>query len=162
MKFYKVVWLMEDSDNLIYAIRTLVGQEKNVAQMIARNVKNSGIEVNSILVPETLRGYILVESSSKLDMQNPALKVPNIRGAVEGMITFEEIKTFLKPEPILASIQKGSIVELISGPFKGEKAKVVRIDESREEVVLELIEAAVPIPVTVKGDQIRIIQKEAD
>ena len=55
-----------------------------------------------------------------------------------------------------------SIVELISGPFKGEKAKVVRIDESREDVVLELIEAAVPIPVTVKGDQIRLIQKEAD
>ena len=47
-------------------------------------------------------------------------------------------------------------------PFKGERAKVARIDESREEVVLELIEAAVPIPVTVKADQIRIIQKEAD
>ena len=77
-------------------------------------------------------------------------------------ITFEEVKRFLKPEPIISSIQKGSIVELISGPFKGERAKVVRIDESREEVVLELIEAAVPIPVTVKADQIRIIQKEAD
>ena len=62
----------------------------------------------------------------------------------------------------ISSIQKGSIVELVSGPFKGERAKVVRIDESREEVVLELIEAAVPIPVTVKADQIRIIQKEAD
>ena len=77
-------------------------------------------------------------------------------------ITFDEAKRFLKPEPIISSIQKGSIVELISGPFKGERAKVVRIDESREEVVLELIEAAVPIPVTVKADQIRIIQKEAD
>ena len=65
-------------------------------------------------------------------------------------------------EDINIQIQKGSIVELISGPFKGERAKVVRIDESREEVVLELIEAAVPIPVTVKADQIRIIQKEAD
>ena len=53
-------------------------------------------------------------------------------------------------------------MELISGPFKGEKAKVVRIDESKEDVVLELIEATVPIPVTVKGDQIRLIQKEAD
>jgi transcriptional antiterminator NusG len=147
---------------LIYAIRTLVGQEKNVARMIARNVKNSGLEVTSILVPDTLRGYILIESSSNIDMQNPAFRVPNIRGAVEGDISFDEIKSFLKPEPIIASVKKGSIVELISWPFKGEKAKVVRIDESKEEVVLELIEAAVPIPVTVKGDQIRLIQKEAD
>jgi transcription termination/antitermination protein NusG len=147
---------------LIYAFRTLVGQEKNVARLLARNVKNSDLEVNSILVPDTLRGYILVESSSKLDMQDPALKVPNLRGSVEGEITFEEIKSFLNPEPVIASVKKGSIVELISGPFKGEKAKVVRIDESKEEVVLELIEAAIPIPVTVKGDQIRLIQKEAD
>jgi len=147
---------------LIYAFRTLVGQEKNVARLLARNVKNSDLEVNSILVPDTLRGYILVETSSKLDMQDPALKVPNLRGSVEGEITFEEIKNFLNPEPIIASVKKGSIVELISGPFKGERAKVVRIDESKEEVVLELIEAAIPIPVTVKGDQIRLIQKEAD
>jgi len=147
---------------LIYAFRTLVGQEKNVARLLARNVKNSELEVNSILVPDTLRGYILVETSSKIDMQDPALKVPNLRGSVEGEISFEEIKGFLNPEPIIASVKKGSIVELISGPFKGEKAKVVRIDESKEEVVLELIEAAIPIPVTVKGDQIRLIQKEAD
>lgn len=147
---------------MIYAFRTLVGQEKNVARLLARNVKNSDLDVNSILVPDTLRGYILVESSSKLDMQDPALKVPNLRGSVEGEITFEEIKSFLNPEPVIASVKKGSIVELISGPFKGEKAKVVRIDESKEEVVLELIEAAIPIPVTVKGDQIRLIQKEAD
>ncbi len=150
------------SDILIYAIRTLVGQEKNVARIIARNVKNSDLEVNSILVPESLRGYILVESSTKLDMRNPAFKVPHMKGAIEGEIPFEEVKSFLNPEPIIASIKKGSIIELISGPFKGERAKVVRIDESKEDVVLELIEAAVPIPVTVKGDQIRLIQKEAD
>lgn len=147
---------------MIYALRTLVGQEKNVARLLSRNVKNSDIEVTSILVPDNLRGYILVESSSKIDMQDPAFKVPNLRGSVEGEITFEEIKSFLNPEPIIASVKKGSIVELISGPFKGERAKVVRIDESKEEVVLELIEAAIPIPVTVKGDQIRLIQKEAD
>ncbi|MGZ7043016.1 MAG: transcription elongation factor Spt5 [Methanobacterium sp.] len=147
---------------MIYALRTLVGQEKNVARLLSRNVKNSDIEVTSILVPDNLRGYILVESSSKIDMQDPAFKVPNLRGSVEGEITFEEIKGFLNPEPIISSIKKGSIVELITGPFKGERAKVVRIDEPKEEVVLELIEAAIPIPVTVKGDQIRLIQKEAD
>jgi len=147
---------------LIYALRTLVGQEKNVAKLLSRNVRNSDIEITSILVPDNLRGYILVESSSKIDMQNPAFKVPNLRGSIEGEITFEEIRGFLKPEPIISSVKKGSIVELISGPFKGEKAKVVRIYESKEEVVLELIEAAIPIPVTVKGDQIILIQKEAD
>ncbi|RBQ23412.1 Transcription elongation factor Spt5 [Candidatus Methanobinarius endosymbioticus] len=162
---------MEDHKNSIYALKTATGQERNVARMLARKSKDSGIDVGAILVPESLKGYILVESSTKIDMQNPAFKIPHLRGIVESksktagdanIVTFEEVKKFLNPEPIISSIQKGSIVELISGPFKGERAKVVRIDESREEVVLELIEAAVPIPVTVKADQIRIIQKEAN
>lgn len=161
---------METSENSIYALKISAGQERNVARMLARKSRDSGIGVSAVLVPESLKGYILVESSTKIDMQNPAFKIPHLRGIVEGktksqggnVVTFEEVKKFLNPEPIISSIQKGSIVELISGPFKGERAKVVRIDESREEVVLELIEAAVPIPVTVKGDQIRIIQKEAD
>ncbi len=154
---------MEDK-NAIYALKTSVGQEKNVARMLARKVKASTMEINAILAPESLKGYILVEVSGKLDIRNPALRVPHLRGIVDGEkpIDFDEIGKFLKPEPIISSIKKGSIVELISGPFKGERAKVIRIDESREEVVLELIEAAVPIPVTVKADQIRIIQKEAD
>jgi len=162
---------MEDHKNSIYALKTATGQERNVARLLAKRSRDSGVGVNAILVPESLKGYILVESSTKIDMRNPSLKIPHLRGIVEGksrsvedgnIVTFEEVKKFLNPEPIISSIQKGSIVELISGPFKGERAKVVRIDESREEVVLELIEAAVPIPVTVKGDQIRIIQKEAD
>ncbi|MDR2967340.1 MAG: transcription elongation factor Spt5 [Methanobacteriaceae archaeon] len=161
---------MEDSTNSIYALKTSAGQERNVARMLARKTKNSGLEILAVLVPESLKGYILVESATKIDMQNPALKIPHLRGIVEGnskskdgsFVTFEEVAKFLNPEPIISSIKKGSIVELVSGPFKGERAKVVRIDESREDVVLELIEAAVPIPVTVKGDQIRIIQKEAD
>lgn len=155
---------MEDTNNTIYALKTSAGQEQNVARLLARKVDDSGVGICSILVPESLKGYILVESSTKIDMRNPAIKVPHLRGVVEGekKITFEEVKKFLNPEPIISSIQKGSIVELVSGPFKGERAKVVRIDESREEVVLELIEAAVPIPVTVQADQIRIIQKEAD
>ena len=151
---------MEDANSSIYALKTSAGQERNVARLLAHKaISVEGIGISAILVPESLKGYILVESSTKIDLRNPDLKVPHLRGVVEGKhgITFEEAKRFLKPEPIISSIQKGSV-----GPFKGERAKVVRIDESREEVVLELIEAAVPIPVTVKADQIRIIQKEAD
>lgn len=79
---------------MIYAIRTLVGQEKNVARIIGRNVKNSGIEVNSILVPESLRGYILVESTSKIDMQNPAFKVPHMKVLSKGKYPTMRLKTF--------------------------------------------------------------------
>lgn len=51
-------------------------------------------------------------------------------------------------------------MELVSGPFKGEKARVVRVDVKKEEITVELFEATVPIPVTVQGDSIKVLQKE--
>ena len=54
-------------------------------------------------------------------------------------------------------IAEGDIIELIAGPFKGERAQVQRIDESKDQVTVELYEATVPIPVTVRGDQIRVL-----
>ena len=147
---------------MFYAMRVLIGQEKTVAALLAQSVKHEDTGISAILSPESMQGYIFVDSDKALDMRHPALKVPNLRGLVEGDVDFDELKAFLNPEPAMANVSKGSIVELTSGPFKGEKAKVVRIDEAKEDVVLELIEAAVPIPVTVKGDQIRLIQREAE
>ena len=147
---------------MFYAMRVLIGQEKNVAALLAQSIKHEDTGISAILAPESMQGYIFVESDKMLDMRHPALRVPNLRSLVEGDVEFDELKSFLNPEPAMVNIIKGSIVELTSGPFKGEKAKVVRIDEAKEDVVLELIDAAVPIPVTVKGDQIRLIQKEAE
>jgi transcriptional antiterminator NusG len=55
---------------------------------------------------------------------------------------------------------EGDVIELIAGPFKGEKARVQKIDESKEEITVELFEAMVPIPVTVRGDHVRVLEKD--
>jgi transcriptional antiterminator NusG len=49
---------------------------------------------------------------------------------------------------------------MITEPFKNEKAKVVRIDKQKGEVVISLLGASVPIPVTVKLDNIKVIRRE--
>jgi len=60
------------------------------------------------------------------------------------------------------NIQKKDTVEIISGPFKREQAKITRIDKQKEEVVVELLEAAVPIPITLKMDSVKVIRRESD
>ena len=77
-----------------------------------------------------------------------------------GTSTLEELKPHLTPPPAITGIAEGNIVEVIAGPFKGEKARVQRIDEGKEEVTVELFEAMVPIPITVRGDHVRVIEKE--
>ena len=44
---------MEDIENSIYALKTSAGQERNVARLLARKSKDSGVGICSILVPES-------------------------------------------------------------------------------------------------------------
>ena len=57
------------------------------------------------------------------------------------------------------TIENGDTIEMISGPFKGEKARVTKFDEAKDEITVELIEVAVPIPVTVKSKMVKLFQK---
>lgn len=67
----------------------------------------------------------------------------------------------LEQVKIEMNIRKNDIVEIISGPFKRENAKVIRINKPKEEIVVELLEAAVPIPITVKMDAVKVIRRES-
>ena len=39
---------------------------------------------------------------------------------------------------------------------------MTRIDQTKEEVVVELLEAAIPIPITVKLDSVKVIRREGE
>jgi hypothetical protein len=67
-------------------------------------------------------------------------------------------------EPIIEeiNIEKGDIIEIIGEPFKKEKAKVIRVDKAKGEAVVTLLAAVVPIPVTVKLDNIKVIRREKE
>ena len=56
----------------------------------------------------------------------------------------------------------GDIVEIIGGPFKGEKAKITRVDTTKDEVILELFESTHPIPIKVHADYIKKIMSKDD
>ena len=52
------------------------------------------------------------------------------------------------------------MLKVVAGPFKDEKAKVTRVDKTKSEIVVELLEAAVPIPITINLDSVKVIGKD--
>ncbi|MDI6719210.1 MAG: transcription elongation factor Spt5 [Methanomicrobiales archaeon] len=152
---------MTDGENRIFAIKTTAKQERAVADSIKKVVESgSDIKVTAIIVPDELRGYVLVESPEKYArIEQLAERVPHARSVVRGETRLEEVAHFLVPKPVVSGIQEGTIVELIAGPFKGEKAIVKRVDTGKEEITVELYESVVPIPITVRGDHVRVVEK---
>ncbi len=106
-----------------------------------------------------LRGYVFAEGMSFEGVREMLKGIRKARGLVDGETTLKEVEPLLVPKITVEGFVEGAIVELISGPFKGEKARVKKIDQAKEEITVELIEAVVPIPVTVRGDHVRMLEK---
>ena len=109
-----------------------------------------------------MRGYVFVEAGTRSDAEQAAFNVPYARGLLKHEIEYKEIEHMLEQVKKDVNIQKNDIAEIISGPFKREKCKITRIDKGKEEVVVELLEAAVPIPITVKMDAVRVIRRDTE
>ncbi|MDZ7730384.1 MAG: transcription elongation factor Spt5 [Natrialbaceae archaeon] len=141
----------------IYAVKTTASQERTVADMIINREEN---EVHAALAPDSLTSYVMVEADNNAVLERVLEDIPHARSIVPGESDLSEVEHFLSPKPDVEGIAEGDLVELIAGPFKGEKAQVQRIDESKDQVTVELYEATVPIPVTVRGDQIRVLDSD--
>ncbi|MFC1728279.1 transcription elongation factor Spt5 [Nanoarchaeota archaeon] len=152
----------EESGSEIYALRTTANREDQVMDFITSNVEKKKLEVYSILHPHGMRGYIFVEAGSRSDAEQAAHGIPYARGILPKPVGFEEIEQNLEQAPTEMNIKKNDIAEIISGPFKREQCKITRIDPVKGDVVVELLEAAVPIPITLKMDAVKVIRREGE
>ncbi|MDO8628593.1 MAG: transcription elongation factor Spt5 [Nanoarchaeota archaeon] len=146
----------------IFTLRTTANREDQVFDFVSSNAIRKGYKIYSLMKPHGLRGYIFVEAENKQALEEAYHGVPYARGILGQPIDIKEIEPMLEQTKTSMNIQKSDIVEIISGPFKREQARVTRIDMAKEEVVVELLEAAVPIPITVKLDSVKVIRREAE
>lgn len=147
----------------IYAVRTAANREDQVVDyMVAKLAREDKIEIYSVIRPHGMRGYIFIEVASRGDAEMALQKVPYARGLLPQEIPYQEIEHMLEQVKVEMNIRKNDIVEIISGPFKRENAKVTRVNKIKEEIVVELLEAAVPIPITVSMDAVKVIRRDSD
>ncbi len=146
----------------IFVLRTTVNREEQVIDFIARKAKQKHLNVYSVLHPHGMRGYVFIEAGSKHDAEQAITGVPYARGLLKNPVFLKDIEHLLEKGKREINIKKNDIAEIIAGPFKREKCKVIRVDKAKGDVVVQLLEAAVPIPLTVKIDNIKVIRREEE
>ena len=144
----------------IMILKTQMDQERSAADTLAAKANLGEKDIYAILSPGGLRGYMFVEGMNTDRLREKIRDIRKAYSFIPGETSLEEIDHYLTPVSAVVGISEGDIVELVNGPFKGERARVQHIDEGKEEITVELVEAMVPIPVTVKGDSVRVIDKE--
>jgi len=144
---------------MIYAVKTIIGRENVVLEAMAGKAKARALNVKALVHPEELKGYVFVEGDLR-DIEEMIKEIPHARSVIRRPVALSEIKRFLEPKKVEIDINEGDIVEVIGGPFKGEKGKVIRFDKEKKEITLELIEVTVPIPITVNAGLVKIVKRK--
>ena len=145
---------------MMFVYRVTAGQEKVVLDMLSKKVRKESLKIYSIAYFEDLKGYLIVEGEDEVSVRQGGLRIPHIKGVLDKPMALKDIEGMVDAaKPAVLSISKGDLVELVSGPFRGEKARVIKIDTNKDEVTVELTDVAVPIPVTVKANTIKVFQK---
>lgn len=150
----------EQPNSVIYVVKVTTNKEDKALDMIAEKIQKRKINVYAVARPHGLRGYIFLEAPDRDNAEEAVFNLPYVKGIIPKVISYEEVKPILEPVTADVKIEKNDIVEIISEAFKKEKAKVVRIDKAKGEAIVSLLGSVVPIPVTVKLDNIRVIRRD--
>lgn len=144
----------------LFAIRTTANREDQVMDFMYSNIEKKKIDVFSLIRPHGMRGYVFIEAPTRYTAEQAIYGVPYTRGLLNDEMSYSEVEHLLETTKIKANIEKNDVVEIITSPFKGEKAKITRVDFTKDEVVVELLQTAVPIPITLSIDSIKVIRRE--
>ena len=152
----------EKPETTIFAIRTTANREDQVMSFVASNAARKKLDVYSVISPHGMRGYIFIEAKDRASAEQAAYGVPYARGVLPNEIDYKEIEHMLEQVKRDVNIQKNDIAEIISGAFKRDKCKITRVDKVKGEVVVELLESPVPIPITLPIDSVKVIRRDED
>ncbi len=144
-----------------YIVRTVPGKEDKFLDFLEKYLsKKENHGVYSFIRPENVKGYVFVETDGLNKVVDVLRNVPNNRGVIRTPLKFEDIEKYLEREAEQINISERDLVEIIAGPFKGDKAKVIRLVPGKDEVVIEPLNVPVPIPITLSIDDIRVVNNE--
>lgn len=149
--------MSEEVKSHLFAIRTTGGQEKVVMNLLETRAKMNKINIQSVLLVDNLKGYVVVEAIDPSAAYQAIEGVRHIRGQLRGELEFKDIEGYLVKKSTVSALAVDQTVEITGGPFKGMKATITRVDHEKEEATVVLLDASYQLPVTVDANYLKVV-----
>jgi transcription termination/antitermination protein NusG len=146
----------EDDDSKFFVVRVAGGQESMIASMLQSRLNSKKIEgIYSVLFLENFKGYVVVEAVDSNIAYEALHGIRHIRGQIRGELPFKDLEGYLIKKPVVTELVIDDTVEIIAGPFKSMKAKIMRVDYEKQEATVVLLDSPYQIPVTVDANYLK-------
>ncbi len=141
-----------------YVVKVVGGQEKSVASSLMKKTELQKLPIYSIVVNDKMKGYLIIEAENPGAVGRLINDVKNVRSQLPGVLSNAEIQSMIKVSKVEISFNQNDIVEVINGPFKGMKAKIIRFDKDKREASITLLDTPVQIQVTIDASYLKASQ----
>ena len=127
----------EEEDSKFFVVRVAGGQESMIASMLQTRLHSKKIEgIYSVLFLENFKGYVIVEAVDSNIAYEALHGIRHIRGQIRGELPFKDLEGYLIKKPVVTELIIDDTVEIIAGPFKSMKAKIMRVDYEKQEATV--------------------------
>ncbi len=137
-----------------YALKVIGGYEEKVALLLGQRARSLNLDVRSIAYSKDLKGVVFVEVGDAKDLYYLIKGVKAVKGRAL-QVSVDDVIKLVRPVVVAAEVMRGQVIQVIGGPFKGMKGKVIEVRKS--EVDITLLEGDSKIVVTVPIDQVKPI-----
>ena len=143
----------------IFPVKTTGGQERTVATFVANRAIQKKKSIYSVLALDTWKGYVLFEAPNSQVVDESIQGFKHVRGKIPGMMQFSDIERFLVTKSMAAELNEGDTVEIVAGPFKSMRAKISRLEQTKQEVTVILLDTPYQMPVTIDVGYLKIVER---
>jgi transcriptional antiterminator NusG len=143
-------------DSKFFVVRVSGGQESLIASTLQTKLVSKEITgIFSVIFLDNFKGYVIVEALDSHAAYEAMHGIRHIRGQIRGELPFKDIEGYLIKKPVVTELTIDDTVEIIAGPFKSMKAKIMRVDYEKQEATVVLLDSPYQIPVTVDANYLK-------
>jgi len=102
---------------------------------------------------------VFLEATGPHFIEEAITGIKHVRSRVPGIVPFSEVERYIVVKSVIEDLDVDDVVEVIGGPFKGMRAKIRRVDRTKKEITIELLEATFTLPITVHADYVKLVEK---
>ncbi|MCS7122413.1 MAG: KOW motif-containing protein [Candidatus Micrarchaeota archaeon] len=151
---------------MIYLIPVVVRDAHIIAKLIHKRVMDLNIDgIYSIYLDTKIRGYLVIEAKNDDVVKKAISGVKGVKPRAELLVISESeldkiLMKLTTEEKIVINI--GDVVEIIKGPFAGEKAKVTAINSERNLYTVIPLDLPTIVPIDIPAKNIKLLKSSKE
>jgi len=126
---------------------------------VAKRAIQKNKPIYAVLALDTWKGYVLFESATSQAVDESIQGFKHVRSKIPGMMQYQDIDKFLVVKSMVAELNEGDTVEIVSGPFKSMRAKITRLEKEKQEVTVILLDTAYQMPISLDAAYLKLVER---